>query len=142
MRAAIHMVSFALALAIATQPASADDFKIIVNPENRVSDIDRGVLRNAFLKKTTSWSGGSAFRPIGLTSKFSERARFAVEVLKKTPAQLKSYWNQQIFSGKGIPPPEADSVASIVAYVVSNPGAIAFVPANADVGKAKVITIR
>jgi ABC-type phosphate transport system substrate-binding protein len=140
MRAVLPIVFVAIALS--TRAASADDFKIIVHPENRVSDIDRAVLRNAFLKKATSWPGGRGFRPIGLTSKFSERSHFVVEVLKKTPAQLKSYWNQQIFSGKGIPPPEADSVASIVAYVVANPGAVAFVPASADVGKAKVITIR
>lgn len=131
-------------IALCARPARAEDdaFKIVVHPESSISGIDRALLRNAFLKKTTSWSSGKTIRPIGLTPKFPSRSRFVSEVLKKTPAQLKSYWNQQIFSGKGIPPPESDSVARVIAYVLANPGAVAFVPASADVGKAKVVPIR
>ena len=62
--------------------------------------------------------------------------------MRKTPAQLKSYWNQQIFSGKGVPPPEADSPAAAVAYVLANPGAIAYVPADTDPGRTRVIGVR
>ena len=77
-----------------------------------------------------------------LTIAFPVRGRFSQEVLKKTPAQLKCYWNQQIFSGKGVPPPEAESPAAAVAYVLGNPGAIAYVPIDADTGRAKVIGVR
>lgn len=131
-------------IALCARPARAEDdaFEIVVHPESSISGIDRTLLRNAFLKKTTTWSNGKAIRPIGLTPKFPARSRFVSEVLKKTPAQLKSYWNQQIFSGKGIPPPESDSVARVIAYVLANPGAVAFVPAGTDVGKAKVVPIR
>jgi ABC-type phosphate transport system substrate-binding protein len=143
MRAVIHLVVIALALACGRTAFAEDDaFKIIVHPENPVTDIERALLRDAFLKKATAWPGGRAFRPIGLTAKHPARERFVVDVLKKTTAQLKSYWTQLIFSGKGIPPPESDSVARVIAYVIANPGAVAFVPANADVGKAKVIEIR
>jgi len=145
MRAAILIALATLAIVLfSARPTIADDadFKIIVHPENRVDAIDRTLLRNAFLKKSTSWNNGATFRPIGLTSRFSARSRFVADVLKKTTSQLKSYWNQQIFSGKGIPPPESDSVSSVVAYVLAHQGAVAFVPASADVGKAKVITIK
>jgi hypothetical protein len=143
MRAAIHIALVAVAMLWCSRPAIADDadFKIIVHPESSIDHIDRTFLRNAFLKKTSTWASGKTIRPIGLTSKFPARTRFVSDVLKKTTAQLKSYWNQQIFSGKGIPPPESDSVASVVAYVLANQGAVAFVPANADVGKAKIIRI-
>jgi hypothetical protein len=140
MRAAILIV---LSLALGARPAIADDdgFKIIVHPESSITQIDRTTLRNAFLKKTTSWASGKTIRPIGLTPKFPARSRFVSEVLKKTTAQLKSYWNQQIFSGKGVPPPEKD-VPSVIAYVLANQGAVAFVPASVDAGKAKVIPIK
>jgi hypothetical protein len=140
MRAAV-IISIVLALGARIANADDDAFKIIVHPENPFGYVDRALLRNAFLKKTTAWSNGRAFRPIGVSSKFPARARFVADVLKKTTAQLKSYWNQQIFSGKGIPPPESDSVARVVAYVLANQGAVAFVPAGADVGKAKIIRI-
>jgi len=140
-----HVVGTALAIWFALAVASAaasDDYKIIVNPDNPVAALDRQFLRDAFLRKTSDWDGGEAIRPIDLASRFSVRERFAQDVLKKTASQLKSYWNQQIFSGKGVPPPEAESPAAAVAYVLGNPGAIAYVPIDADTGRAKVIGVR
>jgi ABC-type phosphate transport system substrate-binding protein len=135
----------ALGLAVALAPgsrAAADDYKVIVNPENPAPAIDRGFLREIYLRKATDWPGLGPIRPLDLAKRFAVRERFAHEVLKKTGAQLKVYWNQQIFSGKGVPPPEADSTAAAVAYVLANPGAIAYLPADADPGKAKVIRVQ
>jgi ABC-type phosphate transport system substrate-binding protein len=123
--------------------ASEPSFKLIVNPRNPATAIDRDFVRNAFLKKAAVWrSTGETMRPIGLSSKFSARDQFTRKVLKKTPAQLKAYWNQQIFSGKGVPPPEAASTADMIAYVMAHPGAIGYLPADADPGDAKVVEVR
>jgi ABC-type phosphate transport system substrate-binding protein len=133
-------VGFAVALA-AGSLAATDDYKVIVHPDNPVTSVDRGFLRDAYLRKVTDWTGDGPIRPIDLAKRFSVRERFLQEVLKKTPAQLKIYWNQQIFSGKGVPPPEADSTAAAVAYVLATPGAIAYLPIDADPGKAKMIKV-
>jgi ABC-type phosphate transport system substrate-binding protein len=117
-------------------------FKIIVNPENRVDAVSREFLRNAYLKKATTWSHGGTIRPVDLTSKLPVREQFTHDVIKKTPAQLKIYWNQQIFSGKGVPPPEADSVQAAISYVLANPGAVGYLPVDVDPGKAKVVGIK
>ena len=146
MRARILIVTFgllALVLSLANASVSNETrFKIIVHPENRVDALSREFLRNAYLKKSTQWSQGGTIRPIDLTSKLSARDQFTHDVMKKTPAQLKTYWNQQIFSGKGVPPPEADSVAAAIQYVLANPGAVGYLPADADPGKAKVVGIK
>ena len=84
---------------------------------------------------------GSESRKRLAPSKLAVRDRFTQDVIRKTPAQLKNYWNQQIFSGKGVPPPEADSTAAAVAYVLANPGGIAYLPGDADPGKTKVIKV-
>jgi ABC-type phosphate transport system substrate-binding protein len=117
-------------------------FKVIVNPENHIASIDHELLRNAFLKKEAEWRGGETMRPVDLSSKFAIRDAFTREVLKKTPAQLKTYWNQRIFSGKGVPPPEADSTDGVIAYVLANPGAIGYLPAGIDAHGARVIEVR
>src|ERR1700733_6102164 len=93
--------------------AGDDNYEIIVNPSLDVSDIDRDTLRDIYFKKVTEL-GGDAVHPIGLSAKFPAAERFMHDVLHKTPAQLKSYWNQQIFSGKGVPPPDADSPSSAI----------------------------
>ena len=121
--------------------ANGDAFVVIVNPATEPTTIDRGFLRDAFLKKATSW-GGVTLRPIDLSSRHVARERFTRDVIKKTPAQLRSYWNQQIFSGKGVPPPEVESPAAVVRYVSATKGAVGYVPAGTDTNGAKVIGVR
>jgi ABC-type phosphate transport system substrate-binding protein len=121
--------------------AGSEGYKIIVHPDNPVTAIDRQFLREAYLRKANDWNTGAEIRPIDLASRFPVRERFVQDVLKKTPSQLKSYWNQQIFSGKGVPPPQADSVAAVVGYVLANPGAVGYVPLDTDVGRAKVVGV-
>jgi ABC-type phosphate transport system substrate-binding protein len=134
-------LAFALCAASVTRAGNAS-FKVIVNPDSSISSVDREFLRDAYLKKTPTWSNGATIRPIDLTRKFAVRDQFSRDVLKKSPAQLKSYWNQQVFSGKGVPPPEVDAIADVIAYVLANPGAIGYLPADSDPGGAKVVEVR
>jgi ABC-type phosphate transport system substrate-binding protein len=130
-------------VALAASSAVADErYQVIVHPTNSITAVDQSFLRNAYLKKEIEWPNGKAIQPVDLTTKFAVRDQFTHEVLKKTPAQLKSYWNQRIFSGKGAPPPEADGAADVIAYVLANPGAVGYLPAHRDPGGAKVIEVR
>jgi ABC-type phosphate transport system substrate-binding protein len=146
MRARIIIAAIALVVLVLSIASASDSgetgFKIIVHPDNQVDALSRAFLRNAYLKKSTQWGHGGTIRPLDLSSKLPARDQFTHEVIKKTPAQLKTYWNQQIFSGKGVPPPEVESVAAAIAYVLANPGAVGYLPANADPGKAKVVRIK
>jgi len=128
----------------ASRTSAADDegFKVIVHPSHRHNSIDRDFLRRAYLKKANVWGDGTRVRPIDLPRGSAARARFTREVLRKSAAQLKSYWNQQVFSGKAVPPPEVESAADAIAYVLDHPGAIAYLPANLDPGGAKVVVLR
>lgn len=138
----LRLLTIAIALFALSGASAADEvrFKVIVHPDNPSDGVSRDFLRDAYLKKATTWHG-ETIRPIDLSSKFPEREHFIRQVIRKTPAQLRSYWNQQVFSGKGVPPPEAASVADVVAYVVANPGAVGYIPVDADPGRAKVIRI-
>jgi len=122
--------------------ADGGRYKVIVNPSNPITWIDQGFLRNAYLKKEIEWADGRTILPVDLVTKFSVRDLFTREVLKKTSAQLRNYWNQRIFSGQGAPPPEADVSASVIAYVLGHPGAVGYLPAELDPGGAKVIEVR
>lgn len=141
---ALALAGVALGLTCAlrsTSLADGEQFVVIVHPENPAEEIDRDFLRNAYLKKSTEWGDGTTIRPVDLTTSYSAREQFTRQVIRKTPAQLKSYWNQRIFSGKGVPPPEAGSTADLIAYVLSEEGAVGYLPANVDPGDAKVIRV-
>lgn len=137
---AFLLASFWLGLGGA-RAGSADDFKVIVHPQNPVSAVSRDFLRDAFLKRATNWPGGGAVRPIDLTAKLPARERFLEVVLRKTATQLRSYWAQRIFSGLDVPPPEADSPQAALRYVLNNPGAVAYVPSGFDAQGAKVVEL-
>jgi hypothetical protein len=134
----------ALALLPLPRPAAAQDhgFKIIVHPDNPAAVVDAARLRDAYLKKSAAWSDGRAIRAIDLSPRHAVREQFGRRVLKKTPSQLRYYWNRQVFSGKGVPPTQVDSPAAAIDYVLRHPGAVAYVPADADAGEAKVIALR
>ena len=139
----IALVLLVLVLGLAPAlPAEDARFVVVVNPKNPVTTIDHDMLRNIFLKKRVVWNHGGTIRPIDLSSKFSIREQFVRRVLKKTPAQLKTYWNQQIFSGKGVPPPEATSPANVINYVLANPGAVGYVPSDVELRTAKVVEVK
>lgn len=132
-----------VALGLATSSSAGDErYLVIVHPGNPIASVERGFLRNAYLRKEVDWPDGHAIQPVDLTARFPVRDQFAHEVLNKTPAQLKSYWNQRIFSGKGAPPPEADGVDELIAYVLGHPGAVGYLPGSHDAGGAKVIEVR
>lgn len=140
----LRLICFASVLALAGSSTGDEGvgFKVIVNPDNPVETVDRDFLRDAYLKKLADWGDGEAVHPVDLASKFPARDRFTEHVIRKTPAQLRTYWNQQIFSGKGVPPPEADSVADVVEYVLAHKGGVGYLPIDADPGRAKLIGIR
>lgn len=131
----------AATLAVAAASPDPHAFKVIVHPDNPAQTVSRDVLRNAYLGKGATWPRDLVVKPIGLSSKFAAREQFSRSVLKKTPAQLKNYWTQQIFSGKGVPPPEAGSTSDVIEYVLAHPGAVGYLPADVDPGKAKVIAV-
>lgn len=136
--ALVLLLAFAAALASA-QPAPA--YRIIVHPKNPVASVARGYLADVFLKKVARWGHGGAIRPADQVNA-SVRQKFTQDVLRRSAAAVRSYWQQMIFSGRGIPPPELESDEAVIRFVLSNPGAIGYVSGEADVGSVKTLRVR
>jgi ABC-type phosphate transport system substrate-binding protein len=116
-------------------------YRVIVHPRNPVHAVDRSLLADAFLKKVTRWRHGEAIRPVDLAES-APRRKFSEDVLGRSVAAVRSYWQQQIFSGRGIPPPELDGDQAVVKFVLQNEGAVGYVSGHAEVGTAKVLAVR
>ncbi len=129
----------ALSARIGAQDASA--YKVIVNASNTTTQLTRLNVGEMFLKKTPRWPGGIPVAPVEPSAKSPVRQRFTLEIYGKQVIAISSYWQQMIFSGKGIPPPEKSSDADIVAFVKETPGAIGYVWAGADTSGVKVVPI-
>jgi ABC-type phosphate transport system substrate-binding protein len=132
-----------LALAL-SHPSAADEpsFVVIVNRGNDNTKLDKKSLADAFLKKQTRWNEDKPIQPVDLNKGSAVRRRFSEDVLGRSVSSVRTYWNQLVFSGRGVPPPELDSDVDVVKYVASHPGAIGYVSASTDVKTVNVVQLR
>lgn len=121
--------------------ASAAEFKVIAHPDLGEQTLSRKTVSKMFLKQIRSWKNGERIKPVDLHPKSKARARFSREVHNKSVGAIKAYWQQKVFTGAGVPPPEKPSDEAVVAYVLQTEGAIGYVAADTDVGAAIVVTI-
>jgi len=138
----ISIVALLLLLLSVSALAQSAAYRVVVHPSNAVTTMTRDQVADAFLKKVTRWPSGETIRPVDLHGEAEVRQKFARDVLHRSLSAVRSYWQQLIFSGRNIPPPELDSDAAVLAYVLRYPGAIGYVSANADIADAKVITVK
>jgi ABC-type phosphate transport system substrate-binding protein len=136
-------IAIVLAVMIATMiiAQEAKSYKIIVNDSNPINSISKKDLAKIFLKKLTKWDNGSTILPVDQVETATVREAFSKDVLKKTIAATKAYWQEQIFSGRGVPPPEKASDKEVIDYVKANPGAIGYVSQNATIPSSGVKVI-
>lgn len=121
---------------------SASSFRVIVNSENPEAYASREWVTNAFLKKTTRWPRGEAIHPVDLRFGSTVREAFSKSILERSAAAVRNYWQQRIFTGRGVPPPEAPTDADVLRYVREHPGGIGYVSPQADAASVKVLPIR
>jgi ABC-type phosphate transport system substrate-binding protein len=124
--------------ALAQEPA----FRVIVHPDNPALGMSRDQVADVFLKKVTRWPDGETIRPVDLRTSSPVRKELTERVLRKSIAAVRSYWQQLIFSGRSIPPPELDSDAAVVAFVARNRGAIGYVSSEAKLDGVKVMATK
>lgn len=130
-------------LSVATGALASDgSYQVIVHPENDLRTVDRTFLSRAFLKRTTRWPDGRLIRPVDLPADSATRRRFSEDALGRPVSAVRSYWQQLIFSGRGVPPPQLSDDRAVINYVLRHPGAIGYVSAQAEVGNAVVLTVR
>lgn len=120
---------------------SVPPFVLIVHSANPVTTLDRKFLSDVFLKKKTRWPGGEVIRPADQIVAANVRARFSAQVLERTVGAVRSYWQQRIFSGRDVPPPELAGDEEVLNYVLRQPGGVGYVSASASIEGAKSLRI-
>ncbi len=127
--------------AFGSEPRPAG-IRLIVHPSNPLTSVEQKVAADAFLKKITRWPNDVPIRPVDLHPDAAARKRFSDEVLHRSVPAVKSYWQQLVFSGRQVPPPELESEEQVVRYVLKNPGGIGYVSAGVNIEGAKPLFVR
>lgn len=121
--------------------AGEDRFYVIVNGANSLSSMEDKEVSKLFLKKSVLWPNGQPVVPVDQSERSSVREIFSKEIHGKTTASLQAYWQQQIFSGRNIPPPEKSSDSEVIAFVKANLNAIGYVSAQPSDAGVKVLKL-
>lgn len=117
-------------------------YRVIVHPSNPNSAFDRKLVADAFLKKITRWHEGENIRPVDLDADNPARKRFSDEVLRRSVSAVKSYWQQLVFSGRDVPPPELSTDEEVIQFVLKYTGSIGYVSGNTNLDRVKVVTVK
>ena len=132
-KTAVLAILFAIASMI-PDIAAGQDFKIVINEANRTSSISKNDVSRCFMKQTNTWISGQSVVPVDQAASSDTRQAFSEAIHGRKVSAVKSYWQREIFSGRGVPPAEKASDQEVLAFVRANPGAIGYVSADVDVG--------
>lgn len=114
------------------------DVVIIGNPAGPDS-ITLDQVRDIYLNRSKALPNGQRAVPYELSEGNATRDAFHDAVTGRSNAQLKAFWSQQVFTGKGQPPQEIGTEAAMKSSVASTPGSIGYIDAAQVDGSVKVI---
>ena len=115
------------------------DFQVIVHADNPHARLTRKELSKLFLKKTTRWKEtNELIYPVDQLEDSLVRERFSRDIHRKKLSAIKAYWQQQIFSGREIPPMEKASDQEVLEYVEQKTGALGYVSVSANISQYNV----
>jgi ABC-type phosphate transport system substrate-binding protein len=121
------------------QAADSTGIVVIVNPDSGVDKLTRDEVIDIFLGRYRKLPSGRAALPIDVSEPSTERARFYQLLVKKSPAEISSYWARLVFSGQTSPPFQVADAKTAIELVQSNPNAIAYVDRASVNAHVKVV---
>jgi ABC-type phosphate transport system substrate-binding protein len=132
----------AVLLAGALQAAALDGVVVIVNKSVAADRISAAALKDIYIGRTTYWPDGQSVDIAVLDDETGTTDAALNEISGMDASHFKTFWQRMVFSGRGQQPDKIDDVASLVAFVAANKGAIAIVPADADLKGVKILEIK
>lgn len=123
----------ALSLGMYSVFSHAEGIAVIVNQTVGIDTLSQEDVARIFLAKTKQFPNEKTAKAIEHKQDTPIRAGFEDKVLGKSASQLKAYWSQLVFTGRGVPPEEYATDAEIKKAVAGNPELVGYIdPANVD----------
>jgi ABC-type phosphate transport system substrate-binding protein len=130
--------ALSIALVVGALDARAEDIVIIVNRDNP-SVVDAAFVQRVYVGAIKGWPDGRPVLVFDQPEGSDAREVFCSTVLKKSVANVKAIWSQNIFTGKGLPPKVASPDEVMKQAVASNIGAIGYIRASQLDASVKVL---
>jgi ABC-type phosphate transport system substrate-binding protein len=125
-------------LAVTAEAAPMDGAVVIANKSVPLESISAAALKDIFTGRTMYWQGGQSVVIAVLDSTDAALS----EASGMDAGQFRTFWQRLVFSGRGQQPRKAKDAAALVALVASTRGAIALVPADAELQGVKKLEVK
>ncbi len=130
----------ALAAALLATPAVAGEV-VVTGANSHIGSLTRDQVRDLFLGHISSLPDGISVVLVDLPETSPLREQFYLKVTNKTAAQASALWAKLYFTGRGMPPHEAQSAADVKTFLNRTPGSIGYIDASGIDPSVKVIFI-
>jgi ABC-type phosphate transport system substrate-binding protein len=118
-------------------------FVVVVHESNPTTTISRDELSRIFLKKITVWRTRRPVTVVDQRESSNVREQFTRTIHHREVSSVASFWQQQIFAGRAVPPAQRTSDADVMTFVANNPDAIGYVSAGAQlVPGVRAVTVQ
>ncbi|MEX2281954.1 MAG: hypothetical protein WEE89_05685 [Gemmatimonadota bacterium] len=122
--------------------AQETTYQVVVSASNPITTLSRTEVSRIFLKRQPTWEHGGSIVAVDLERTSTTRATFTKEVHGRSVTAIGTFWQQQIFAGKQLPPTEKSNDEDVLSHIRSNPNAIGYVSAGAALGNGvKAVTL-
>jgi hypothetical protein len=128
--------------AVSLPAAASPGFVVVVHRDNPVASLPVTELQRLFRKQTRMWPHGEAVVPVDWDATSEVRREFSRRVFARTVREMAEFWVQQNITQGLTPPSTLKSTRAILRFVLSVPGAIAYVPTGEEDETVKRIDIK
>ena len=116
-----------LLLALAAWPAFAANWVLVTSAKSGVTHLSQDEVTNIYLGRYRRLDSGLTAEPLDQPADSAIKADFYRHVVDKSPAEINAYWARLVFSGKTKPPPTVSNSEEAIRFVMTHPGALAYV---------------
>ena len=118
--------------------SSPERIAVITNIKNTSTQITHAEAVNIFMGRFREFSDGSKAKPI---DNVSIENNFYIQLVAKSPAEIKAYWARLIFSGRTHPPTKGGDTDKVIDLVKREQQAITYVPFSQVDNSVKVLLL-
>jgi len=112
---------------------------VVANDSVPAASLTPAAIKDIFTGKTMYWEGGQTITIVFVADKTDAALK---EVSGMDTGGFKTFWQRLAFSGRGQQPKKVDDAAAAIAAVATSKGAVAIVPADAELKGVKKIEIK
>ncbi len=116
----------AAVVGVAAPARAAEEMAVVVSRDNP-NVVDAGYIAKIYEGALRAWPDGSPVLALDQPEDSKGRAAFSSVVLKRSVANMRALWSQNIFTGKGLPPKIVGQETDLRRHIATDRRAIGYI---------------